>query len=281
MIRLVSACAVALFVARPAQAFVVYDTGSQAKIGCGIPQPQVLHWERSAIPYHLAVDKSGGLDLDDVEDTVKLSFDAWAEPVCFTDGRTLRYDGRVPSATVGFDAAPGAKNVNAVLFVDSGWSHGPGVLGLTTLTYDRCGGVIVDADIELNDQEFDFSVSAVPPTGRTDLRNTVTHEAGHFLGLDHSKLPKATMYAKAPSGETIKRDLEQDDIDGLCSIYEGLATCDVDCDGPSGSTSGGGGGGCAGAGGGAGPAALLLLALTRAFRASRRRPGGAAPAPPR
>lgn len=275
--------ALTLLLAPPARAYVVYTTGSAPKAGCSVPQPQTLHWDISEIPYNLATDELGGHPVGDVEDAVIRSFDTWAAPACFTAVRSLRYDGRVDKATVGYDAVLGATNVNAVLFVNTGWSHGPGVLGLTTLTYDTCEGVIVDADIELNDQEFNFSVSDIPPTGRTDLRNTVTHEAGHFLGLDHTKEPKATMYAKAPSGETIKRDLVPDDIDGLCAIYEGLepVVCDGACP-PSGGGSSGGSGGCSGAGGGTGPlAAALFFALTRAWRASRRRLAGAAPDPSR
>jgi MYXO-CTERM domain-containing protein len=63
------------------------------------------------------------------------------------------------------------------------------------------------------------------------VRNTVTHEVGHFLGLDHTPIEAATMFATAPRGETAKRDLHQDDIDGLCAIYpqgqQGGKSCDL------------------------------------------------------
>jgi len=52
-----------------------------------------------------------------------------------------------------------------------------------------------------------------------DLENVMTHELGHYLGLAHSTVLDATMFASAEAGETIKRDLDPDDIEGLCTIY--------------------------------------------------------------
>lgn len=267
-----------------AHAFLVYDTGAIPKPACDQAQPQKLHWDQSKIDYVVATKVTGGLAVEDLEDVTIRSFDAWATVQCFAAGHTLGYAGRIDSAPVGYVDGPGAKNENAVMFVDAGWGHGPGVLGLTTLTYDTCTGVVVDADIELNSGEFDFSAAEVPPTGRTDMRNTVTHEAGHFLGLDHSANRFATMFAKAPSGETIKRTLDEDDVAGLCYIY---ASDDQPCpddvctppENGGSASAGSGGGSCAAAGGAGGPLAALMLMF--AWRASRRRPAWAPPAPPR
>ena len=93
----------------------------------------------------------------------------------------------------------------------------PRAIALTTTTYDVYTGQIVDADVEVNGEGFVFSTSV--PTQVMDIHNTMAHEAGHTLGLDHSSSRDATMWEDADSGETKKRDLTQDDIDGLCFVY--------------------------------------------------------------
>src|SRR5262249_48130098 len=52
-----------------------------------------------------------------------------------------------------------------------------------------------------------------------DLQSALTHEMGHFIGFDHSPDPESTMYFKAPSCEIKKRDLTDDDVLGLCTVY--------------------------------------------------------------
>jgi uncharacterized protein (TIGR03382 family) len=166
------------------------------------------------------------------------------------------------------------------------WDHGDGVIGTTTTTSNRLSGEIFDSDIELNDSpaadgtNFTFTtVDGLPCTTpidtdcvRMDVQNTVTHEAGHTLGLDHPPdQPEATMYASAPSGETSKRTLFTDDIAGICAIYPRGAptvTCITDSN-PLTST-----GGCGCSHHQPGPGAVLagLALLLQIGRRSRRKP---------
>ncbi len=77
-----------------------------------------------------------------------------------------------------------------------------------------------------------------------DLQNTVTHEAGHFLGLahpceadpgtatangvpvcsGHPEMTSVTMFPSASPGEISKRTLAPDDVEGVCAIYPRPAT---------------------------------------------------------
>jgi hypothetical protein len=167
------------------------------------------------------------------------------------------------------------------------WDHGDGVIATTTTTSNRFTGQINDADIEINDSvpssgtKFIFTAVDGAPcvdpnqTGcvRMDVQNTITHEAGHSLGLDHSTDPNATMYATAPQGETSKRALGSDDIQAICTIYPlGKATVTGNLDPISLTPIGSSNGGCSQAQTGPGAVLGALLLLLQIRRRSRRKP---------
>lgn len=161
------------------------------------------------------------------------------------------------------------------------WSHGSSVIAVTTSTYFRSTGEVIDADIEMNAAWFDFTDVDGPPCGEgggsncvaTDIQNTATHEIGHLLGLDHTSDRDSTMFASAPPGETSKRRLGESDREGVCAIYPaGQPTRHCapleDTEGP--------GCGCSGGEGGVGSLAILLaaLAILRQGRRGSRPPTG-------
>jgi len=147
-------------------------------------------------------------------------FGAWQESADCTP--ILRFAGTTAQEKASFTV--GCENENTLVFLTSksAWSqqgHSSLEIGKTTLMFSEETGEIVDADIELNAGGFTFSTSEVTE-GSIDLLNTVTHEVGHFLGMDHSLDKEATMYAQAPPEETKKRSLEDDDLAGVCFLYE-------------------------------------------------------------
>jgi hypothetical protein len=138
--------------------------------------------------------------------------------------------------------------------------YNEGATAITTLFFvdsaDRAdNGMILDADIEINSVHYAMAVGCETrcvTDARTgiveDLQNTLTHELGHVLGLDHtcwplepdtapldadgqpapqcrplSTLPEwvveATMYNYQEPMETKKRTPEADDIGGICATY--------------------------------------------------------------
>ncbi|NJK89924.1 MAG: hypothetical protein HC923_11390 [Myxococcales bacterium] len=144
---------------------------------------------------------------------------------------------------------------------------------------DRNTGEMLGADILLHER-FTF-LDAVgglcDPNGQgrpTDLQNTMTHEVGHMVGLDHPPLDppfdQSTMAFNSGRCETSKRTLEADDEDGICTVYpSGLAS--VPCSAPAPRSDEGGG--CRGTGKLDAGMSLLTVAasLFLLFRRRRRR----------
>lgn len=180
----------------------------------------------------VAIRQSGGgdeLEEGDVAAVLGRSTATWNRAGGCTDVEPVVAE-PTDSRIIGFDWAAGAgspDNENIVIFrndtegdeLDT-WVHAIGALAITTVTYETHEGRLLDADIEVNDSRFHFT--ACDPGGCAidfDLENTLTHELGHVLGLDHSADTTATMFASAPRADLSKRDLAPDDVDAICTVY--------------------------------------------------------------
>lgn len=109
---------------------------------------------------------------------------------------------------------------NLITWNNDQWLYQQSAIAITSSTV-TARGKIIDSDMELNGQYYQWSLAPDDPDNLElyDVKNVITHEAGHMLGLDHPPGEETTMYYEADPGETKKRSLEQDDIDGLCTIY--------------------------------------------------------------
>jgi len=262
------------------------------------PNGPLLFWATRR--HSFQIDARGTPDVTDGSafDAVRRSFATWAAVSCsdlsFPEVLPLEQGDR----RVGY--FPGATNRNLVLWrtescasavprgdpclTEGGcsnkydcWDGDSTAIATTTTTSNSSTGQILDADIELNDSGFTFTTADGPPCSAGgpyvgcvayDVQNTVTHEAGHTLGLDHSAVPAATMFAFAPGGQVSKRTLHDDDIQGICTIYPKGGPTSTSPGVPApGSTETGG----CGSSGTASWEALLPTALLLALRASARR----------
>ena len=92
-------------------------------------------------------------------------------------------------------------------------------IGVCCTWYIASTGEIVECDIVFNDY---YTWSSTGEPGKMDIQNIATHEFGHTLNLGDlygSGDTEKTMYGYGSAGETKKRTLHQDDIDGICYIY--------------------------------------------------------------
>jgi hypothetical protein len=170
--------------------------------------------------------------------------------------------------------------------------YDPLALAVTSVFARRSDGEILDADVELNGKYVWGDLVRHPAPGAQDLQNTLTHELGHFIGLDHTctltgerpglvddqghpvpscaraseSITETTMFAAVIQGDTDRRTLTDDDRRAVCEVYPPL---DPVLEGA--------GAGCAIGGRApsvAGPllALLALSAVPLRRRATRRRP---------
>ncbi len=160
------------------------------------------------------------------------------------------------SATKGYVEADG---VNKIQFRTDAWERSvrdpkdvkvylPNELAITSVFASNKTGEIFDTDIELNAVNAQWGDLVENPqlaksSNMHDLQNTLTHELGHVIGLDHTcngggqsnffdheskpvptcpgsiEMQETTMAAIVMPGDTLRRSLSADDKKGVCDIY--------------------------------------------------------------
>ena len=119
------------------------------------------------------------------------------------------------TSTPSEEARPGGEHL--VTFADTGANRA--VLGnavAVTLMYWNRDGVITDTDILFNPAH-SYSTNLEP--GTFDIQATMTHEAGHALGLDHSGIIGASMFPVASRASDSLARLSSDDKAFAAAVY--------------------------------------------------------------
>lgn len=187
-----------------------------------------LYWRSFCVGFSLQKDGSSFIPMDVVRATVARSFVTWSDVAC--ENGELATIAFSPASDVSCHTAeynPDGPNANIVLFQENRWDYsGPGnTLAKTTVSYDTDTGEILDADIELNQAYNELTTG--DDNVVYDLESIMTHEIGHFIGIDHSPDPEATMFLAYEEGDTYQRDLAPDDVAAACTIYP--TTRDATC----------------------------------------------------
>ena len=202
---------------------------------------------RNAVLYK--IDKRLADSTDDLTsdkstcEAIVTSFDAWSSASSDSSGENLI----LTLSELITDGQASEDGSNEVFFVESGWADqtdtDSSTIALTTISWDKDGNIL-DSDMRLNGEDYVWDTIASESTCLeyadtnkvtvVDVQNVVTHEAGHFIGIDHSSVAVATMAATATPCETNKRTLETDDIEATQFLYstpgtnaeETAANCD-------------------------------------------------------
>lgn len=192
-------------------------------------QPRDVYWENPCVTYYVNRKGSrpfGGLS-DELLTLVEESFATWENVSCGNVRFAL--GGLTCNENVGReDKNITGGNQNLIVWEEENWEYATDAIAITVVSPNPDTGEILDADIVMNGQFFVFANLSSPNDTVADVRNTLTHEIGHFIGFNHeTSVPEATMYPDAQPGELIKRDLHDDDIQAVCTVYPSTGSSNV------------------------------------------------------
>jgi len=192
------------------------------------------HWQSTPIPIEISTNVSAvGTKLQgstSFQTVIQNSLNSWNQAPNF----------QTPLGTVTTSTAQAPDGTNLICFCTSGvvFNQNDGTLALTVTQFS--GSQITGANIFFNPNPTgvcfitDSNASCANGTDfAQDLQTVATHELGHFIGLDHSAVVRATMYPFAPAKET---QLSWDDVAGASLLYP-KAALDVGTGGISGTIS--------------------------------------------
>ncbi|MFZ5891291.1 MAG: matrixin family metalloprotease [Myxococcota bacterium] len=195
--------------------------------GC-LMRGRPLYWAPRCIS--LSVQKDGsprlGLDYAHAESIVTGAFGRWPAAQCEGGSPSIELYSLGPISCDQREHNSNGPNANAILFRDEAWDYDLNAIALTTVRFKPASGEIRGADMEINTYGFDLS--------QQSLSYVVTHEAGHFLGLDHTPRQDAVMFAEysiqPDSNSSGDPQLSDDDLAGICAIYPPNRAVPAQCD---------------------------------------------------
>jgi Matrixin len=212
---LASALVAQLAVVKSAAAFCRTTTVRSGDGDCvktGLP----LFWRGACLGYRTSTAEVPSFGIAAATDLLAASYADWSSGGCKASIQAVSL-GTSSNTNAGY--IENASNENLIVFRKVWPYPDRNQVALTTLTFRTDTGEIVDADIEVN-ASLDLRIQAAPlPARGYDLRTVFAHEGGHVLGLAHSDVANATMFAKYAPGSVDQGTQEPDDYAGLCAAY--------------------------------------------------------------
>ena len=171
-----------------------------------------LAWASPNITWRLNTAGSDSIDDDSHIAAIEHGFQVWEDvtgsTINFTRGADTDSIDPAPNGThiVGFD-----ENNSSGYF-----PPGSGIVAITPISFNTSNGNVLDADILFNGSQFTFSTDGT--AGTFDVQDVLTHEIGHFVGLDHSPQVSGTMWPFVSTGQWLHRSLTADEEAGASAI---------------------------------------------------------------
>jgi hypothetical protein len=189
-----------------------------------------VRWTTAHVEYLIQQDGAPGILFGDLQATAETELRRWSTPDC--TGVSLDYQG-----TTAEPAAPD-DGINTIQWLSADWAErgfDPAAGGLTDVNYQRNAAgnwQIVEADLYVNADNFDWVVRGQPPEGKRELASLLLHESGHMLGLLHpcelmgadgapdcAATPEFDEAAMNPVYAAGRVELSTDDKAGICYLY--------------------------------------------------------------
>jgi hypothetical protein len=233
-----------------------------------------VFWKQTCVPvtlYFNGFERSPNkfdLSTDATIKSVVAAAHAWSADAVTCPSGGAPYLEIVPSVAP-IDAKPPAVAYdakNSIIFRTDRWGHAEDdydadALAVTSVTAVGSDGHLIDVDIEINATNdryvwMNLDPGVAPPASTLgpnqddprsfyDLQTPLTHEFGHFIGLNHTCSPadapdveddqgrtipvcgdrsppdvqSTVMYATIEAGQSAKRRLTDDEVRGVCAIY--------------------------------------------------------------
>lgn len=234
-----SVCSLAFFavLAFRASCALAYRTAGDLE---QFPDTDKVAWRVETIPVELSSPPVGDLDPAQVQTVLRGAFGRWQRTGCGAPDVTFE-------EVTDIAAAPGDGR-NTVQWIREGWAdsgYRSDAAAVTDAQYAREQGgswYIEEADLYLNADTFEWVVGGEPTRdGVRDITSVLVHEVGHILGLLHPCEQEASMSVPTCESEPAfektvmypvynpeRTSLSQDDIDGLCHLYDSVE-CNREC----------------------------------------------------
>lgn len=205
--------------------FVVYRTPSGLPQRWNLTPPYAaavptnsLNPLTGAIRFQIAADGWSSTNTVAELNSVRAAFGQWQA----VPGGGLRFEeGPLVLPGADINTADGTNVVfwaKSSLFVNGGRDYIGGLLGVTSTRLE--GEVLAEADLVLNGLQYRwFTDPSRPDDAAHFVEGIVLHEIGHFLGLTHSPVGGATLFARGDTGVNQQAGLSADEFAAVRSLY--------------------------------------------------------------